>query len=252
MSEAALRPCHRKTHAELVEAWDRLADERHRQISLGLDLSFMHVIVPTALCLFADCNPASVLDIGSGTGEFTVRLAGVADRVVAVEPSGRSVAIARMACESKKNVEFVEAPLEEAALSGVGATAAVAVMSLMTTPTLPCFARALAGVLGRDARFVAVFTHPWFWPKYWGYDDAAWYEYQREIFVEAGFKTSTCRTGIVTTHIHRPLEQYVRVFADEGFVLEKLVEPMPSPEVHALYPRRWAFPRFIGLRWLKT
>ena len=94
-------------------------------------------------------------------------------------------------------------------------------------------------------------THPWFWPKYWGYEKASWYRYEREIFVEAEFVTSTCSTEVVTTHVHRPLEQYARAFAEEGLVLETIVEPMPSPEVEALYPKRWAFPRFIALRWLQ-
>ena len=124
-------------------------------------------------------------------------------------------------------------------------------MSLMTTPSLSDFAQALGKVLRPGTRFAAVLTHPWFWPRYWGYEKASWYSYEREIFVEAEFVTSTCSTEVVTTHVHRPLEQYARAFAEEGFVLERVVEPMPSAEVEALYPKGWEFPRFIGLRWLR-
>jgi len=70
--------------------------------------------------------------------------------------------------------------------------------------------------------------------------------------VEAPFVISRCRTDIRTTHIHRPLAQYVSVFAEEGFQLNALVEPMPAAEVQALYPAPWQFPRFMGLRWEKV
>ncbi len=248
-----MRPCHPKSHGELVKGWDQLAQERHRQISSGVDLSFDNVIVPTTLCLLGDCDPSIVLDVGSGTGEFTAQLAKAAGRVIAVEPSHASTVLARSVCGSTGNVQFVEASLEDAVdeLGGVTVTAAVAVMSLMTTPDLRKFAGALAKLLRSPARFVAMLTHPCFWPKYWGYDEASWFQYETEIFIEAPFVISRCPTDIVTTHIHRPLEQYVTAFADAGFLLEKLVEPMPRAEVQALYPKYWAFPRFIGLRWLR-
>ena len=248
-----MNACGRKSHAELVKAWDELASERHRQISLGLDVSFSMMVAPTAASLLAGTDGRVVMDVGSGTGEFTEQLAGLSDHVIGVEPSRCSTTIARDVCGARDNVEFVEAPLEAAAddLSGRGVTAAVAVMSLMTTPLLPEFAQALGRILRTGTRFAAVLTHPWFWPRYCGYEKASWYRYEREIFVEANFVTSTCSTEVVTTHVHRPLELYGRAFAEEGFVLERIVEPMPSPKVAALYPEGWAFPRFIGLRWLR-
>ena len=63
---------------------------------------------------------------------------------------------------------------------------------------------------------------------------------------------SKCRTEVRTTHVHRPLEQYVNVFAVAGFRLETVIEPMPSRKIEALYPQPWRFPRFIGLRWAKS
>lgn len=249
-----IRPCTAKSHAELAREWDQLAEERHRQIASGEDLSFEHVIVPTTWGLFEGADRAVVLDIGSGTGEFTARLAQVAGRVIAVEPSRASTAVARRVCQSAQNVQFVEAPLEEAAssLDEGPVTAAVAVMTLMTVPDLRGFAKALAALLPARAWFVATLTHPWFWPKYWGYEEESWFYYEAETFIEAPFAISKRRTEVITTHIHRPLEQYVNVFAEEGFRLDVLAEPMPPPEVQALYPAPWRFPRFLGLRWEKV
>jgi len=245
--------CAAKSQSDLTLEWDKLAEERHRQIASGEDLSFEHVLVPTMLRLFESADPALVLDIGSGTGDFTAQLARVATRVIGVEPSRASVVVASATCLAVRNVRFIEAPLEEAAsmLRGESATAAVACMTLMTTPDLGGFAKALASLLQDGAKFVATLSHPCFWPRYWGYEREAWFDYAKETFIEAPFVISRCRTEVRTTHVHRPLERYVSVFASAGFRLEALVEPIPSPEIQALYPQPWEFPRFIGLRWAK-
>lgn len=249
----AIRRCSVKTHAELVREWDRLAEERHRQIASGDDLSFHHVVVPTTWRLLEGADRTLVLDIGSGTGEFTLQLARSSGTVIAVEPSKTSVALAREVCHGATNVRFVETSLEEAGglLGEEGATTAVAVMTLMTAPDLRGLAKALAGLLRTHARFIATLTHPCFWPRYWGYEREPWFRYDREVFIEAPFVISKRQTDLRTTHVHRPLENYLTVFAEEGFALEALVEPMPPLDVQSLYPRRWEFPRFLGLRWEK-
>ena len=140
-------PC--EAHADLVCEWDRLAEERHRQIASGDDLSFHHVVVPTMWRLLEGADRTLVLDVGSGTGEFTLQLARSSGTVVAVEPSKASMALARRVCQRVANVQYVEAPLEEARgfLGAEGATTAVAVMTLMTAPDVRGLAKALAGVL---------------------------------------------------------------------------------------------------------
>lgn len=250
----SIRQCSAKSHADLAGEWDQLADERHRQISSGEDLSFHHVVVPTTRRLFEGADRSVVLDIGSGTGDFTIQLAQIAGNVIAIDTSKGSMKLARRVCCGVQNVRYIEASLEEAAsvFDEEPATAAVGVMTLMTTPDLQGFAKALAALLQTRARFVATLTHPCFWPRYWGYEEQPWFRYERETFIEAPFVISKRRTEVRTTHIHRPLEQYLNVFAEEGFRLDALAEPMPVREVEALYPRPWQFPRFLGLRWEKV
>ena len=129
--------------------WDELAEERHRQISSGDDISFDYVVVPTIWQLFEGSDPTVVLDLGSGTGHFTVQLARFAGEVIAVEPSRASMSLARVVCQTAQNVRFVEASIEQAAeiIEAGQVTAAVAVMSLMTAPDLHGVAKALAAVL---------------------------------------------------------------------------------------------------------
>ena len=246
-----MKPCLPRNHAELIQAWDQLAEERHRQIVSGDDLSFHYVIAPTALSLLEDCNTDVVLDIGSGTGEFTVQLAQFCRQVLAVEPSRISTKLAKNSCRTYNNVQFFESPVEDIIdeLIHTNVTCAVAVMSLMTAPQLHKVVCALNMILPPQAHIVAILTHPCFWPKYRGYDEAPWFSYEKEIFIEAPFAISRCSTSTITTHIHRPLDYYLSVFSQRGFLLDAMIEPMPAPEIEALYPTRWHFPRFIGIRW---
>jgi len=243
-----------KSHNELVDGWNRLAIERHRQIVSGDDISFHRIIVPTALSLLNGCDKRSIIEIGSGTGQFTEQLAALADQVLAVEPSRVSLRIAKKSCAVSNNVIFFEDSLECASsqLVNFEVTSAVALMSLMTAPDLQAVAHALSTILPSNGRFVAVLTHPWFWPQYCGYHKMQWFSYDREIFVEAPFTISKRSTNILTTHIHRPLEQYLSAFSQTGFYLETMIEPLPSAEIQALYPKPWQFPRFIGLKWVKA
>ena len=48
-------------------------------------------------------------------------------------------------------------------------------------------------------------THPFFWPKYWGYESEEWYKYNEEIFIENEFSISFEKEMGKTTYIHRPL-----------------------------------------------
>jgi SAM-dependent methyltransferase len=246
--------CPDKSAEQMTREWDRMAEERHRQLLSDEDVSFHHVVAPTALRLLEGADTAVTLDIGSGTGHFTVSLARIAKRVIGIEPSVRSVAVAKDLCREARNVQFVEGYLENslAQIAEMEPTSAAAVMTLMSVVNLSRFADGLASVLPVGARFVAIITHPWFWPKYWGYEAASWFCYGRETFIEAPFTISRRRSKIITTHIHRPLEQYMAIFSDAGFRLERISEPIPEPAVEALYPKRWTFPRFLGLQWKRT
>lgn len=248
-----IKTCPVKNHADLVQEWDRLAEERHRQITSGEDLSFHHVVAPMTWSLLKGTDRSVILDIGAGTGEFTRELARTSGRVIAVEPSRASVAWARRVCKEADNVQYVEASVEHAAdlLGHERPTAAVAVMTLMTAPDLRMFVKTLATILSIHTSFVATLTHPCFWPRYWGYERESWFHYSRETFIEAPFVISKRQTDLRTTHIHRPLEQYLNLFSEEGFRLDRVTEPMPSPDVQSLYPKSWDFPRFLGLRWEK-
>lgn len=241
----------KKTSSSLTKEWDELAKTRHYQIASGLDISFDNIIVPTTMQLLEDANKTYMLDIGAGTGDLTMKLAKSAKNIIAIEPSFKSVEIAKVICRKIKNIEFINRSLESSAkyIKKFPITSAVAIMTLMAVPDLSKFAYNLSKILSPKTKFITIITHPWFWPMYWGYSNEPWFNYYSELAIEAPFVISKHRTEIKTTHIHRPLEKYIAVFGKAGFTLDSVLEPMPGPENFKLYPEPWKFPRFLGLRW---
>lgn len=225
------------THARRTEAksldqiareWDALAERRHQQISQGVDLSFRHTLAPLTAELLSECDNSLVLDVGCGTGELTYEIAREADHVVAFDLSRRSLAIAEKHVRGQP-VEFIHGSLHElvSELANRQFRTVVAAMTLMTAPDLRSVAQDLARVLAGEGCLVATLTHPWFWPRYWGYDQEPWFDYHAEFFIEAPFQITNDKTDLVTTHVHRPLEVYIKTFSDHGFALEELREPTP-------------------------
>lgn len=249
-----VEPTRPKTSEELSMEWDALAQERHAQIVSGSDISFDKVLSPLTIQLTQGAETERVIDIGCGTGELTRLIARVSKQVVGIDPSVTSIQIAKMCCAGNANVHFEVGTLEDvlSKISPESFSCAVAAMTLMTTPAINSFAAALAEVLESAATFIATLTHPCFWPRYWNYESAPWFDYKKELFVEAPFTISNGSAEHFSTHIHRPLESYLNAFARTGFCLDTVVEPMPPLDVQSLYPRVWDFPRFIGIRWRRA
>ena len=238
---------------ELAREWDSIADERHRQISSHDDVSFHHVLLPLTLELLAPSDSSALLDAGCGTGDLTAHLVSANRSITAVDPSAENLRIARQVLGQSSDVTFLHGALEQRRneLKRESFTAGVLAMTLMTVPDLTGFVSALGHLMARGSHVVATMAHPWFWPRYWGYSDEEWFEYQEEIFIKAPFNISLVTSAYRTTHVHRPLEAYMAAFAAEGFVLEALREPMPDAETSRRYPTAWEYPRFLGLRWRK-
>jgi SAM-dependent methyltransferase len=113
----------------------------------------------------------------------------------------------------------------------------------MTFGTVANLRRVLAAIhLHLQPGGILVFTipHPCFWPTYWGYSEAPWFEYDAEIAIAAPFRIASEGTALVTTHVHRPLHQYLTMLKAAGFELERFRE---------LTGRGFALPRFVAMRW---
>ncbi len=240
-----LRKLRTKTLRAITDEWDVLAPIRYRQITSGSDLSFKYILAPSIL-KFAQRGPRKVIvDAGCGVGVLTNLLADSASEIIGIDPSRVSISIAQE--HSAKNVRFYEKTIEEFADEyETIADLVVANMVLMDVLNLDTFLESVRRLLRPHGKFVFSITHPWFWPEYYGYAKKRWFHYHREILIESPFRISTDPNGeFVSTHIHRPLETYFHALESAGLIWEKLAEPMPPHDIAHLYPKPWAFPRYL-------
>jgi SAM-dependent methyltransferase len=190
----------------------------------------------------------SVLDAGCGTGVLTGALGSHGRIVVGIDPSAKSIAVAKDHFGDVAN--FQVSTLEEyAQLNQSSVELVIANMVLMDVINLSAFVHAIGKVLRQRGALVFSITHPWFWPSYYGYAEEDWFHYEKELIIESPFRISAQEDcTLQSTHVHRPLGMYLQAFSKVGLTLQELREPMPSPEVEAKYPKPWKVPRYlIGL-----
>lgn len=227
-----------KSEEEIISEWDRIAVSRDEQISSDLDHSFSTVLEPWILERLNDAE--SVLDVGCGSGRLTAKIGKSDHRVLGIDPSPSSIEIAR---QHDKRGEYVVTTVEE--WSEVHPDAhfnlVIANMVIMDVLHLDKVMTALSR-LSQDGRLLITFTHPAFWPKYWGYSNHPSFNYSDEILVEAPFKTASVKYSLTTTHVHRPLSRYLKAFQDAGLQITNF-EELRGPESPEIFP----FPRFIGI-----
>lgn len=134
--------------------------------------------------------------------------------------------MAREHCHALSNVIFVNGAIEELtpnAEAGVF-TLAVANMSLMAMLHLDAALAALSRLLRPNGHLAFTITHPCFWPQYWNYSKE-WFRYGEENVIEAPFHISLDQSDRwTTTHIHRPLEQYVSALEKAGFGIVRVLD----------------------------
>lgn len=229
----------------VVSEWDALAPVRLNQIVSGADLTYNHILLPTILEMIPNERMLTVLDAGCGVGVLSARLNALHHRVTGVDPSQRSVELAKS--NFGQGIHFVAESIEQhAAIFGERYDLIVANMVLMDVPSLDDFLASTAKLLAQRGQFVFSITHPAFFPIYIGYWNEPWFEYSKEMAINSPFHISTQpECPLWSTHVHRPLSMYARAFHRVGLAMTEIREPMPQPDVEALYPGPWRFPRYL-------
>lgn len=244
-----MKPTSNKTADELASEWDAIAPTRDAQISSGRDISYNSVLKPLILRLVEPADSKSVLDLGCGTGQLTASLAQQATHVTGIDISAASICIAAQNTENCGNVTLARTSLDEFARSvDTSFTVVVANMSLSAIPNLNDVVRKLTKLIVPNGHIVATVPHPCFWPQYWEYVKADWFNYWSELSIEAEFRISLESSGMMTTHLHRPLATYINAFSECGFQLEALEEPLPAEVPGCRDGHHSRYPRFLGWR----
>jgi ubiquinone/menaquinone biosynthesis C-methylase UbiE len=233
------------------DEWNIFAPYRHNQIISGKDISYDHVLVPIIQRMIKNKKQNEIIDIGCGSGELTKNLSNNCDHIIGIDPSRKSIQIAKEYCKDRNNISFEETFAEDYNCLGYF-DLAVANMVLMDSLNINGIFRSIYNMLTNDGALVFTITHPCFWPIYWGYFNKKWFNYYSEIPIKTEFKITNEQTSYKTTHIHRPLNTYLKEISKAGFYIEEIREPYPDwNNIEQTNGYSYSYPRFIGISCVK-
>jgi SAM-dependent methyltransferase len=232
-------PSDRGAHT-LEVAWDENAEDWVRWArSLECDHAFWRLNLPALLALLP--QPGEVtLDVGCGEGRLARTLKELGHHVVGVESSR---ALVRAAREADSSFEVHVADAAAMPLPDNHVDLVIASLSLMNMDDMPGVVGEIARVLRPQSCFCFSVLHP---INSWGDAGAGYFETVR--YTEELQRDDT-RMALHDTH--RPLGDYFGVLQDAGFLVERVVEPVPNDAYVAAFPEvaRWLErPGFLHVR----
>jgi len=232
-----------------MSVWDLNAERRREQIRSGVDISYIHVLTPAILESLPKPDGrvwSRLLDAGCGPGVLAEQLWEAGWKVTGIDRSPAMIEIARRDSGKRDGLTFLQADLSHLPdLFGTAAfDAVVANMSLTGVADLRSNFRALRKVLRRRGRMVLTDIHPWFWRQYRGHADLS---YWKRVELVEPFTISLDSNPLpsATQVVYRTLHELCGAIAEAGFLIERVAEPKPPPDIEAKYPEPWRYPRFI-------
>lgn len=224
--------------------WDCLCARRQETIEQGKDISLSFVTSPCILGEMEKEHPDSVLDVGCGTGYLTSLLAKRTKRCVGIDMSAESIHIAKQRY-GESGASFITTTIEQyQAIEKFDIC--VANMVFSCDPDWIKSICVIRKLLNDSGKLYVMLPHPVLWSKYWGFQDAEWYHYNKEIFIEHNFSVSLVKSMGIATYIHRPLASYINDLLVNGFRLEQVIEPYPIKCTPTEY--KYDYPRFLFMK----
>lgn len=232
---------HQKNLIDISKEWDEVCLKRVESIEANQDFSLINVNIPCIINHLPYCNIENILEVGCGIGYLSNILSERCNQVIGIDISRKSIEFARNTYHNN-NLQFEITSIQDYKPT-IKIHTCIANMVLMTDPNIVQSLNAIYNIIEKNGSFLFTITHPCFWPKYWGYDIAPWFDYNNEIFIENEFSTSQNKNLGITTHIHRPLNFYFNLINETGFTIEKIIEPYPIKELPQNYS--YSYPRFL-------
>ena len=226
------------------QEWDNFAFTRHKQLLSGKDISFIYVLVPIILKLIGNIPSKGIIDVGCGSGVLTKILGKSGKQVIGIDPSRKSIALARKLCKDFPNISFVESYAEDFHSSS-NFDLAVSNMVFMDAVNISAIFNNISAILSDNGYLLFTITHPCFWPIYWNYFNKKWFDYYSEIPIRSNFVISAEKSKYETTHIHRPLNMYIKELNLAGFTINEIREPFPDNKPQESF-YKYRYPRFIA------
>lgn len=184
---------------------------------------------PATLRLLGDVRGRRVLDAACGPGFYLEELVARGAEAVGCDASPRMVELARrrLGAGADVRVHDLDAPLQWAADQSFDLVLCALALHYVTQRR--GFLAEAFRILRPDGRLVVSTHHPTTdWRRLGG------------SYFEVSSYTETWSQGWEVTSWRMPLTQLTAEFADAGFVIERLVEPVPDPAMARSHPEAFA------------
>lgn len=209
-----------------AELWEAHADWWQREFTDGADPEYTEQIIP--LVLEWTDGFERVLEVGTGEGQVARAVAAAhGGTVVGIDPTRNQI---DEAIRRGGGVEYHRAGAESLPFDDAEFDAVVCCLVFEHIDAVDEAIAEVARVLRPGGRFVFCLNHPLLQTPGSGWiDDQILEEQYWRIgpYLPEAATIEEVEKGVFIRFVHRPLSRYVNAMADNGLLLERMIEPAP-------------------------
>lgn len=229
--------------------WDDHAGWWIREFTDGADVEYSEQLIPLVVDFLGEVGDDLVVDVGAGDGQMTA----TCSNVVAVD---RTWAHVRHG-DTRRPGLFLQGDATALPIRDRCAAAVVVCLVFEHVAQTATAIREIGRVLRPGGSAIVVLNHPLTQTP-----DSGWVDdhtvdppevyWRLGSYLDHAVTSEEVMAGVWVTFHHRPLGWYVERFAENGMLLDRLVEPRPADGFldGTNYPD--TIPRLIGLRFRAT
>jgi ubiquinone/menaquinone biosynthesis C-methylase UbiE len=218
------------TGPSAADSWEDVAGWWQRNFSEGADPEYEEQILPLIAEQVGDAR--RVLEVGTGEGQVARALAVAgAGSVIGIDPTRNQLVVAGRRAGGPA---YARAVAERLPVADGAVDAVVVCLVLEHIDDLDAAIAEVARVLADGGRFVLLLNHPLLQTPGSGWIDDQVLDPPEQYwrvgpYLPEAETVEQVEKGVFIRFVHRPLSRYVNTLADQGLVLERMLEPAPPP-----------------------
>jgi ubiquinone/menaquinone biosynthesis C-methylase UbiE len=219
-------------------SWGKEAKWYDKLLEENADTFQSKVILPNLVRILNPKPSDTVVELGCGQGFFSRVIAKSGARVIGVDIGKELIEIAEARADkegiSSRNISFYTASADNTkVVVDKSADAVIVILALQNMKNLQGVISEIKRITKRDARVILVLNHPTFRViknSDWGFDEATKTQYRKvskylsQFEVDIDMHPGDKSINTTTKSFHRSLQDYMKVFAKEGFAITRLEE----------------------------